>query len=99
MTPSTASHFDDSRGLLESLFHEAIAAANPMRVVASHLPRKPKGRLLNTGVGKASARMAEAVEAHYGPCEGLIITRCEDDQPTLGIEIAVAAHPVPNAAG
>ena len=41
MTPSTASHFDDSRGLLESLFHEAIAAANPMRFAAHLVPDAP----------------------------------------------------------
>lgn len=87
------------RGFLTELFNEAVAVADPMRVVASHLPRRPKGRFIVIGAGKASARMAEAVEAHYGPCEGLVITRYGYDRPTQGIEIVQAAHPVPDAAG
>lgn len=94
------SHFaTDPRGFLTDLFEVAVAVADPMRVVAKHLPQRPKGRLLIIGAGKASARMAEAVEAHYGPCEGLVITRYGYDRPTRGIEIAVAAHPVPDTAG
>lgn len=92
-------HSADPRGFLTGLFHIAVAVADPMAVVAKHLPEKPQGRLLIIGAGKASARMAEAVEAHYGPCEGLVITRYGYDRPTQGIEIAVAAHPVPDAAG
>jgi glycerate 2-kinase len=51
------------------------------------------------GAGKASARMAEAVEAAWGPCEGLVITRYGYARPCKGIEIVEAAHPVPDAAG
>ena len=51
------------------------------------------------GAGKASARMAEAVEAAWGPCEGLVITRHGHARPCQGIEIALAAHPVPDEAG
>jgi len=51
------------------------------------------------GAGKASARMAEAAEAHYGRCEGLVITRYGYARPCIGIEIIEAAHPVPDAAG
>ncbi|MEN8840507.1 MAG: glycerate kinase [Octadecabacter sp.] len=87
------------RAFLTALFNEAVAVADPMRVVASHLPERPKGRFIVIGAGKASARMAEAVEAHYGPCEGLVITRYGYDRPTQGIEIVQAAHPVPDAAG
>jgi hydroxypyruvate reductase len=43
--------------------------------------------------------MAEAVEAAWGPCEGLVITRYGHERPCRGIEIASAAHPVPDAAG
>lgn len=87
------------RGFLEQLFTTAVAVADPMRVVAQHLPERPKGRLLVIGAGKASARMAEAVEAHYGPCDGLVITRYGYARPCEGIEIVEAAHPVPDAAG
>jgi hydroxypyruvate reductase len=43
--------------------------------------------------------MAEAVEAAWGPCEGLVITRYGFGRPCRGITIALAAHPVPDAAG
>ena len=89
----------DPRRFLESLFNEAVAVADPMRVVAPHLPARPAGRLVIIGAGKASARMAEAVEAHYGPCDGLVITRYGYARPTQGIEIVQASHPVPDAAG
>jgi glycerate 2-kinase len=42
--------------------------------------------------------MAEAVEAAWGPCEGLVITRYGYGRPCT-VEIALAAHPVPDAAG
>lgn len=70
-----------------------------MSVVAAHLPERPVGRLVVLGAGKASARMAEAVEARYGPCEGLVITRYGHARPCEGVEIVEAAHPVPDAAG
>ncbi len=89
----------DPRRFLTQLFDHAVAVADPMRVVAAHLPPLPKGRLVVIGAGKASARMAEAVEAHYGPCEGLVITRYGYGRPCKGIEIVEAAHPVPDAAG
>jgi glycerate 2-kinase len=90
---------DNPRRFLTGLFETAVAVADPMRVVAAHLPERPKGRLLVVGAGKASARMAEAVEAVYGPCEGLVITRYGYGRPCQAIEIAEAAHPVPDAAG
>jgi glycerate 2-kinase len=84
---------------LRALFAAAVAAADPMRAVPAHLPPRPSGRVVVVGAGKASARMAEAVEAAWGPCEGLVITRYGYERPTRGIQIAAAAHPVPDAAG
>jgi hydroxypyruvate reductase len=84
---------------LRRLFEAAVAAADPMRCVPAALPPKPPGRVLVVGAGKASARMAEAVESVWGPCEGLVITRYGHARPCRGIEIAEAAHPVPDAAG
>ncbi|MGR3518812.1 MAG: DUF4147 domain-containing protein, partial [Roseovarius sp.] len=49
--------------LLRSLFDAAVAVADPMRSLAAHLPPRPAGRCVIVGAGKASARMAEAVEA------------------------------------
>ena len=61
--------------LLRRLFLRAVEVADPMQSLARHLPPRPPGRVVVVGAGKASARMAEAVEAAWGPCEGLIITR------------------------
>lgn len=85
--------------LLHSLFDRAVEVADPMRSLAAHLPPRPAGRVVVVGAGKASARMAEAVEAAWGPCEGLVITRYGYGRACRGIEIALAAHPVPDAAG
>ncbi len=89
----------EAQNFLNSLFTIAVRAADPMQVVAQHLPPKPQGRVVVIGAGKASARMAEAVEEAWGPCEGLVITRYGYGRPTRGIEIVEAAHPVPDAAG
>lgn len=84
---------------LRGLFERAVAVADPMVSLAQHLPDRPQGRVVVIGAGKASARMAEAVEAAWGPCEGLVITRYGYARPCQGIEIVEAAHPVPDAAG
>lgn len=89
----------DPEAFLRDLFARAVDAADPMRCVPAALPPKPDGRVVVIGAGKASARMAEAVESAWGPCEGLVITRYGYERPTRGIEIASAAHPVPDAAG
>lgn len=89
----------DPLPFLRHLFDRAVEVADPMRSLAQALPPKPKGRLVVVGAGKASARMAEAVETAYGPCEGLVITRYGYARPCKGIEIVEAAHPVPDVAG
>lgn len=85
--------------LLRALFDRAVEVADPMRSLAGQLPPKPAGRVVVVGAGKASARMAEAVERVWGPCEGLVITRYGYARPCRGIEIVEAAHPVPDLAG
>ncbi len=84
---------------LRALFDRAVVVADPMRSLADHLPPKPPGRVVVIGAGKASARMAEAVEAAWGPCDGLVITRYGYGRVCRGVEIVEAAHPVPDAAG
>ncbi len=88
----------DRPAFLRRLFDRAVEVADPMRSLAAHLPPRPAGRVAVIGAGKASARMAEAVEAAWGPCEGLVITRYGYGRP-CAVEIALAAHPVPDAAG
>lgn len=89
----------EPEALLRALFARAVEVADPMRMIAAHLPPRPAGRVVVVGAGKASARMAEAVEAVWGPCEGLVITRYGHARPCRGVRIVEAAHPVPDAAG
>ncbi len=55
----------DPRPFLRALFDAAVAAADPMKTIAAHLPPAPKGRTVVIGAGKASAEMARALEAHW----------------------------------
>jgi glycerate 2-kinase len=89
-----------SSQFLRSLFGAAVAAADPLRCVPPHLPSPPPGRTIVVGAGKASAAMAEAVEAHWtGPLSGLVITRYGHGASCREIEIVEAAHPVPDERG
>lgn len=89
--------------LLRRMFDAAVASAQPALCVPPHLPTPRQlegGRLIVIGAGKASAAMAEAVEAHWsGPLSGLVVTRYGYGAPCSRIEIVEAAHPVPDAAG
>lgn len=91
---------DQARGLLREMFDAAIAAAQPSRTLAHHLPERPRGRTIVIGAGKASAAMAQAFEsACPWPVEGLVVTRYGYAVPCAHIEIVEAAHPVPDQAG
>src|SRR5689334_16172069 len=82
------------------MFKAAIAAAQPALCVPPHLPKKPAGRLIVIGAGKASAAMAKAVEDNWkGELSGLVVTRYGYAVPCERIEIIESAHPVPDAAG
>jgi hydroxypyruvate reductase len=88
------------RALLEDLFRTAVAAADPGRAIAPHLPKKPAGKTVVVGAGKASAQMARAFEQLWDdPVEGLVVTRYGHAAPTTQIEIVEASHPVPDEAG
>ena len=89
----------DPNLFLRTLFDAAVERADPMLCVPAALPPKPTGRVIVLGAGKASARMAEALEAAWGPCEGFVITRYGYARPCQGIEIVEASHPVPDQAG
>ena len=91
---------DTDRTLLERLFSEAVAKAQPALAVARHLPTPPKGRTIVIGAGKASAQMARAFEKAWpGEICGLVVTRYGYAETCERIEIVEAAHPVPDAAG
>jgi glycerate 2-kinase len=88
------------RGLLEESFRAAVAAADPLHILASHLPAPPRGRTFVAAAGKAAASMALAVEKSYrGDLEGIAITRYGHGLPTRKIPVVEAGHPVPDEAG
>ena len=87
--------------LMRASFDAAVAAADPLRIVAGHLPPPPDNRVLVVGAGKAAASMALAVE-HAWPAvnlDGLVITRYAHGVPTQRIRVVEAGHPVPDDAG
>ncbi len=88
------------RKQLRSLFDAALTAVDPMTAVPQFLPAKPKGKTIVIGAGKASARMALALEQHWdGPLDGMVVTRYGHGEPCQRIKIIEAGHPVPDEAG
>ncbi len=90
------------RNLLIDSFHAAVAAADPLKILATHLPTPPKGRTLVVGAGKAAASMARAVELAWpstAPIDGLVVTRYVHGLDTSHIKVIEAGHPVPDSAG
>lgn len=92
------------RSLLKALFETAVAAADPARVIADHMPKPVRGRTVVVGAGKASAAMAASFEAAWeaagnGPLEGIVVTRYGHAHACRQIEIVEAAHPVPDEKG
>ncbi len=90
----------DPKAFLEALFHTAVAAADPAKVLAANLPEKPKGRTVVIGAGKGAAQMAQAFERLWdGPLSGAIVTRYGYGAPCKRIEVLEAAHPLPDENG
>ena len=94
------------RELLLASYRAAVAAADPLKILAGHLPVPPDpssgGRTLVVGAGKAAASMAMALEEHWpqeAPLEGIAITRYRHALPTRRIRVIEAGHPVPDEAG
>ncbi|HEY5636144.1 MAG TPA: glycerate kinase [Burkholderiales bacterium] len=90
------------RELLLASFRAAVAAADPVAILAPHLPAPPRGRTLVVAAGKAAASMSAALEAAWpaeAPLEGLALTRYRHGVPTRRIRVLEAGHPVPDAAG
>jgi hydroxypyruvate reductase len=89
-----------ARSALRALFDAAVAAADPRKVLAPHLPPRPtRGRVIVVGGGKSAAVMAAALEDAWPdiPLEGTVVTRYGHAVPTRRIEVIEASHPVPDA--
>lgn len=89
-----------ARTLLRQLFDAAIASADPIRVLAAHLPERPAGRCIVVGAGKAAGAMVQAVEAAWPDVElsGAVVAPYGYGAPSGRIRILEAGHPVPDAA-
>jgi hydroxypyruvate reductase len=96
---------ENPRLFLRGLFDAAVSSALPSVVIPPALARiePPKGRVIVTGAGKASAAMAQAVERNWpgdrSQLSGLVVTRYGHTASCEQIEIVEAAHPVPDQAG
>ena len=85
--------------MLLAVFRTAVSSADPFAVLPAHLPPKPRGRCIVVGAGKASARMAAALESAWPEVAltGVVATRYGHVVPTAQIEVIEAGHPVPDA--
>ena len=102
-------------GVLGELFEAALEAVDPyqavlaalrvdgdtLHVAGEHFDLCAFERILVVGGGKATARMAQAVETLLGErvAGGLIVVKTGHTAALKFIEQAEAAHPVPDAAG
>ena len=101
----------DAKKLLVELFHTAVAAADPEKVLPGYLDKllaelatnNDQGDVVVIGAGKAAASMAAALEKHWVYSEGdllslrgLVVTAYDHAVPCKQIEVIEAAHPVPD---
>lgn len=87
---------------LRALYAAAVRAADPLAVLAGHLPEPPaQGRVIVVGVGKAAAKMAQAVEQAWAhlPLSGLVIAPHGAGLPLARIGLRFGKHPTPDAGG
>jgi len=103
----------DLRQSARLIWEAALSAANPAACIGRFLQlnngvlivagkKTPiRGRVLVVGAGKASARMAQAVEEILGDyvTGGLIVTKYGHALPLRHIRLIEAGHPIPDAAG
>ena len=89
-----------ARRVLRAMFDAAVGAADPARVLATHLPAPPRGRCVVVGAGKAAAAMAAAVEAAWPNVDlgGAVVTPYGYSLATRRIAVREASHPLPDAA-
>jgi glycerate 2-kinase len=103
MQPKTEQDF---RQLLIDSYLAAVAAADPLKIVARFLPShddlKKYSKTTVVGAGKAAASMAMAVENYWpqgSSLDGVVITRYGHALPCKHIRVVQAGHPVPDEAG
>lgn len=103
------------RRLLRRLLEAGLQAADPETAVLRHVKRtgplltvgrqrydlRDYDRVIAVGAGKASARMAAALEHRLGKrlTDGLVIVKYGHAVPTKTIRMLEAGHPIPDRAG
>lgn len=88
------------REILLQLWKTALNAVDPVHTLPAYLPKPTKGKTIVIGAGKASARMALALEQHWdGDLNGIVVTRYGHGENCKKIRVIEAGHPVPDAAG
>lgn len=95
------------------IWEAALNAANPATCIRNFIHAKDgvltvagrripiSGRLIVIGTGKASAKMAQAIEEILGSgiTGGLVVTKYGHSLPLERIRLIEAGHPIPDAAG
>lgn len=88
------------RKFLETLFSEAVHAANPELIILPYVPDRPKGKTVVVGVGKAAAKLALALEQNFsGPLTGVVVTPYGHGVKCKNIQVIEASHPLPDNNG
>ena len=104
-----------ARALFATLFRAGLQAVDPYEAVCRQVrfrrgqltigsqryPLSQHQRLVVVGAGKASGRMAQALERQLGARidTGLVVVKYGHGAPTKKIRILEAGHPVPDEAG
>jgi glycerate 2-kinase len=104
-----------ARLLLQRLITAGLEAADPYHALLKHVTRDRRSlhvgrraydfskidRIIAVGAGKASARMAQALEAVLGTKldDGLVIVKTGHTLATTRIAVLEAGHPIPDRAG
>lgn len=88
-----------ARFALRGLFDAAVAAADPAKVLAAHLPPRPRGRCVVVGAGKAAASMAAALEQAWPDValSGVVAAPYGYGLACRNIRVIESGHPVPDA--
>ena len=100
--PSPGAQVREACALLQRMFDAAIAAAQPQLCLPPFLPNRDQlgtGKLIVIGAGKASAAMAQALEAHYrqtDPDFVALLNRLRYNQPTQADVERLNRHFKPN---
>jgi glycerate 2-kinase len=82
---------------LHSLFRQVLKSADPHLILPHFLPDDRTGKAVVIGAGKAVASMASSFERNWhGPISGLVVTPYGHREECDYIEVAQAAHPVPD---